>query len=323
MKILIAEDDAVSRLVLTATLKKLGCEVVATASGTEAWDTFQQEHFPLLISDWMMPDMDGLELCQKIRAERGMQYTYIILLTARGGKTNYLDAMDAGADDFVTKPFDEDQLAARLRVAQRILALHEILRTQAMHDPLTGLWNRAAILDDLRAEMDRAARDGTSIGVMLVDLDHFKHINDTHGHPVGDAVLREAARRMRASLRTYDRIGRYGGEEFLIVTPQCATHNAMAIAERVRNSIGGEMVKTSTGMLPITSSLGVAVSRSGARHDADTVIQAADEALYRAKEKGRNRTELADERTQLHDSDVLGLHLPGIIDVEKMIEDYR
>ncbi len=157
MKILIAEDDMTSRLVLGATLKKLGHEVTATSDGRQAWDALHKEHFPLLISDWMMPDMDGLELCRLIRAEHHSQYTYIVLLTALGGKASYLDGMDAGADDFITKPFDEDQLVARLRVADRILALHEKLRTQAMFDGLTGLFNRAAITGCLDSEMDRAA----------------------------------------------------------------------------------------------------------------------------------------------------------------------
>jgi two-component system cell cycle response regulator len=296
MKILIAEDDMTSRLVLGATLKKLGHEVTATSDGQEAWDALDEEHFPLLISDWMMPDMDGLELCRLIRAAAGKQYTYIILLTALGGKGSYLDGMDAGADDFLTKPFDEDTLVARLRVADRILALHETLRTQAMHDALTGLLNRAAITENLTHELDRARRDGKPLGVVLLDLDHFKSVNDSHGHAAGDAVLKEAARRMKSSMRCYDKVGRYGGEEFLIVAPGCSEpDNVVTLAERVRLRIAEAAVDIGGQMLAISCSLGAALSSTTGKDDASALIGRADAALYRAKAKGRNRTEVADE----------------------------
>jgi two-component system cell cycle response regulator len=293
MKILIAEDDMTSRLVLGATLKKLGHDVTATSDGREAWDALDKEHFPLLISDWMMPDMDGLELCRLIRAADQPQYTYIILLTALGGKASYLDGMDAGADDFITKPFDEEQLVARLRVAERILDLHEKLRELAMHDGLTGLLNRATIVESLTHELDRAARDGKPLGVVLLDLDHFKRVNDTYGHASGDAVLKEAAQRLKSSMRCYDKVGRYGGEEFLIVAPGCSQENIITLAERVRNRIGGEVVPTPEGPLPMSCSLGAAVSATEQKEDGATLIARADAALYRAKAGGRNRTELA------------------------------
>jgi len=292
MKILIAEDDTTSRLLLAATLKKLGHEVVAAANGEEAREAIGREHVPLLISDWMMPDVDGLELCRLIRSEHSLQYTYIILLSARSGKTNYLGAMDAGADDFITKPFDEDQLAARLRVAERILDLHETLRVQAMHDRLTGLWNRAAIVDSLHQELDRTARERTPVSVILADLDHFKQINDTYGHLAGDAVLREAAQRMRAALRSYDHIGRYGGEEFLIVLPGCLAVSAMVVAERVRERIAATAITIPGDSIAVTSSLGVSASSGGQVMAADALIAAADTALYQAKAAGRNRVEL-------------------------------
>src|SRR4028119_794281 len=167
MKILIADDDLTSRLLLGATLKKLGHEVTIASDGEEAWDAMNREHFPLLISDWMMPNVDGLELCRRVRAARPTQYTYIVLLTALGGKSSYLDGMAAGADDYVTNPFDEDQLVARLRVADRILALHETLRTQAMYDGLTGLMNRTAIVGCLATEMERATREDKPFSIVL------------------------------------------------------------------------------------------------------------------------------------------------------------
>ncbi|HEX9998528.1 MAG TPA: diguanylate cyclase [Abditibacterium sp.] len=293
MKILIAEDDMTSRLVLGATLKKLGHEVTATSDGQQAWARLSEEYFPLLISDWMMPDMDGLELCRLIRAANQKQYTYIILLTALGGRNSFLEGLDAGADDFITKPFDEELLAARLRVAERILALHLSLHTQAMYDGLTGLLNRAAIMENLIDELERASRDKRSLGIVLLDLDHFKSVNDNYGHAAGDAVLKEAARRMKNSMRSYDQVGRYGGEEFLIVAPGNLDENVLIMAERVRHGIGSEPIDLGDQMLPISCSLGAAVSSMTVKEDASSLISRADAALYRAKASGRNRTELA------------------------------
>ena len=293
MKILIAEDDTTSRLLLGATLKKMGHDVTAARDGDEAWDLFQKEEFPLLISDWMMPGREGPELCRLIRAAERSRYTCVLVLTARDGRESYLEAMDAGADDVITKPFDEDQLAARLRVAQRILDLHERLRTQALHDALTGLWNRGAILERLGQELSRATRENRSVGVVLADLDHFKQINDTHGHAAGDAVLREAAHRMRAALRPYDGVGRYGGEEFLMLVPGCGAAEAGRVAERVRCSLADSPIQIGENTLLVTSSLGVAVSRIGQPTNADTLVQGADTALYQAKADGRNRVAVA------------------------------
>ena len=162
-----------------------------------------------------------------------------------------------------------------------------------MYDRLTGVWNRAAIMDGLHQELDRAARDNTMVGVILADLDHFKAVNDTYGHLAGDAVLQEAARRMRAALRSYDKVGRYGGEEFLIVVPDSTLMNIAALAERIRACISATPVETTAGTLSITSSLGVAANRIGASEDANALIAAADTALYRAKNGGRNRVETA------------------------------
>ena len=293
MKLLIAEDDTGSRLVLAATLRKLGHAVTVVENGQQAWEAWQKDEYPLLISDWMMPELDGLALCRRIRAEHRSQYTYLILLTSLGGKGSYLDGMDAGADDFITKPFDEELLAARLRVAERMLALHDALRMQACNDRLTGLLNRGAILDALQQELERATREVSSVSVMMADLDHFKQINDTHGHLIGDVVLQEASRRMQVVMRSYDRIGRYGGEEFLILSPGCNAEQARMVAERIRCCIGATPIQTAVGAVVATASLGVASIVNGAVYDADTLIGAADGALYRAKDAGRNRVEIA------------------------------
>jgi two-component system, cell cycle response regulator len=294
VNILIAEDDATSRLVLGATLRKLGHTVTAVSNGRDAWNAWRGGEVSLIISDWMMPEIDGLDLCRMIRAEHGLQYTYIILLTSRNGRESHLGGIDSGADDFITKPFDEGLLAARLHVAARILDLHEKLRIQATHDPLTGVWNRGAILDTLAQELKRSAREGRSTGVILADLDHFKRVNDTHGHLVGDAVLCEAARRMNAALRAYDRLGRYGGEEFLIVLPGMSDTDSMSVAHRIRASVSGESVFAPPATyVPMTLSLGVVVSRGASGDSPEALIGAADEALYRAKAAGRDRCELA------------------------------
>jgi two-component system, cell cycle response regulator len=291
MKILIAEDDTTTRLIFGATLRKMGHIVTAVEDGGKAWKAWQQEEYSLLISDWIMPDMDGLELCKRIRAQPSLQYTYIILLTSMDGKGSYLEGMDAGADDFITKPFDEEQLAARLRVAERIIALHQKLHIQATHDHLTGVWNRAAIMNHLRGEVERARRHSTPIGVIITDLDHFKRINDTYGHPAGDAVLQEAARRMQLALRPYDRLGRYGGEEFLIIASGCELSQTVALAERIRSFMSADPVTSHAGEIPVTASLGVAVGSDQVGKDRGALIAAADEALYRAKKAGRNRVE--------------------------------
>ncbi|MBA4143264.1 MAG: diguanylate cyclase [Nitrosospira sp.] len=297
MKILMAEDDTTSRLVFGATLRKLGYEVTAVENGQKAWEAWKQGEYALLISDWMMPDIDGLQLCKMIRAESSLQYTYIMLLTALDSKGSYLEGMDAGADDFITKPFDEEQLAARLRVAERILALHKKLHTQATYDRLTGVWNRAAIMDSLAVELERAARQSICTGVIVADLDHFKQVNDTYGHHAGDTVLQEAARRMRLALRPYDQLGRYGGEEFLITAPDCTWQDAITLAERIRSAINAEPVDSQSEKIPITVSLGVTIGGDRIGEDAAMLIAAADEALYRAKKAGRNRVELSDRRT--------------------------
>jgi diguanylate cyclase (GGDEF)-like protein len=301
MKILIAEDDPTSRRVLQALLEKWGYEVVLANEGRAAWQALQGEDVPpIAILDWVMPEMDGIQLCRSIR-ERGKEpYTYILLLTGRDRKQDIAKAFEAGVDDYLTKPFDADELKARLRAGTRIVALQEslisardALQFEASHDPLTGLWNRGAILDALRRELGRAHRQGTPVASVLADLDHFKRVNDNYGHLIGDMVLRETARRMRSSVRLYDTVGRYGGEEFLLVMPACNATGAVELADRVRAQVCAEPIDTSQGEVQISLSAGVAVDCNPRDEDPTVLLRAADEALYRAKEKGRNRVELA------------------------------
>jgi diguanylate cyclase (GGDEF)-like protein len=297
MRILIAEDDPVSRRLLEAHLGKWGYQVVAVRNGDEAWGMLQSADAPrLAILDWMMPGLSGPEVCRHVRSRAQEPYTYILLLTARNQKQDLIAGMEAGADDYVTKPFDAQELNVRLRAGRRILdleaelvAAREALREQATRDALTWLWNRPAILEILTRELAKAAREGSAVGLIMADLDHFKQINDSCGHVAGDAVLREAARRMQASVRAYDAAGRYGGEEFLVVMPGATSATAMHLAERLRFAINREPVRLGDRALNITLSLGVTVSAPGRPGAPEALIRAADEALYHAKEAGRNR----------------------------------
>ena len=275
--------------------------MVVAEDGTQAWEILQVEGAPrLALLDWMMPGMDGVAVCQAVRQRATQPYTYILLLTAKDEKRDVIAGLDAGADDYLVKPFHPEELKSRLRVSKRILALEddlvaaaEALRFGATHDPLTGLWNRASILDTLGREVHRARREGNSIGIFLADLDHFKSINDTYGHFAGDEVLREAARRFVDSVRSYDAVGRYGGEEFLILLPGCDASSMPARAEQIRSAIGTRPVETTAGAISFTLSVGAVASTKGPEDDANALLRAADAALYRAKSRGRNRVELA------------------------------
>ena len=306
MKILVAEDDPVSRRLLEVTLGKWGYEVVTCADGQAAWDVLKAPDAPqLVILDWMMPRLDGLQVCKNVRnpAERPAEpYVYIILLTAKSQKTDMVTGLEAGADDYLTKPFDAQELRMRLRAGRRILDLldelvraREIMREQSRKDSLTQLCTRATVLELLKHELDRSQRTSMDrdapVSVILADLDHFKHINDTYGHLAGDVVLREAARRMRDAVRPYDSIGRYGGEEFLLVLSNCDTIGAVALAERLLQAVRKDTIVLAEDTVSVTLSAGVATS--GVIQDPETLVGAADAALYRAKRGGRNRVEVA------------------------------
>jgi diguanylate cyclase (GGDEF)-like protein len=299
MKILAAEDNPVFQSMLRSMLTKWGYEVTVARDGAEAWQALQSEDSPrLAILDWMMPGMDGVEVCRRIRSAAREPYIYILLLTARTESQDLVEGMEAGADDYLTKPFNAHELRVRLRAGRRILDLQEellrareALREQATHDSLTGLLNRASILETLRIELSRAGRESQPVSLLIVDLDRFKLINDTHGHLVGDAVLRESARRMRAAVRRSDSVGRYGGEEFLIVLPACEGEAARVQAERVREAVAGGPYTACGQPLTVTCSIGVASRSRPSLLDTDALVRESDLALYRAKDRGRNRVE--------------------------------
>lgn len=308
MRILIADDDPISRLALETKLVEWGYEVLSCGSGAEALKAMQGMDAPqMAILDWVMPDLDGLSVCREVRKRQQEPYVYILVLTVRDRKQDLVTALEAGADDYLTKPFDPDELRARLWAGRRILNLQQeliasrdALRVQASHDPLTGLWNRGAILNLLRQEMDRAKREQSPISVALADLDLFKQINDVYGHLTGDAVLRQITAALQHKMRAYDVIGRYGGEEFLIVFPGCGEAAARLTAERLRACIENlpitiEPVPGRTKTIQVTMSLGVMPCPAGALHDMDGLIRGADRALYRAKDGGGNRVECVTE----------------------------
>jgi diguanylate cyclase (GGDEF)-like protein len=297
-KVLIAEDDLTSREILRRTLRKAGYDVVAVEDGDAAWRALDAPDGPsLAILDWVMPGLDGPEVCRRVRArfaaDRG--YAYLLLLTGKDKTADIVEGLAAGADDYVTKPFSPAELEARLRVGRRILELEAKLRAeraayehQARHDALTGLWARRVVIDHLERELSRGRRREGCVAVILADIDHFKRINDTCGHLIGDEVLIKVAQRLKGSLRVYDGLGRYGGEEFLVVAECRNEEDAGLVAERLRASMAESPIETASGPLTVTASVGVATSIVHGWNGRD-LLSAADTALYDAKHAGRNR----------------------------------
>jgi diguanylate cyclase (GGDEF)-like protein len=302
---LVVEDSAVYRKLIGDHLRNWGFGVTLATSGSEAWEILKKTDSPkLVLLDWVLPDLDGIELCKRIRevgssgGESAAPYVYVILLTSNEGRQNMLDALQAGADDYLVKPFDDLELKARLLVGKRILdlqdelvAARESMRHAATHDNLTGLMNRGEILAMLERELERSRRERSTVGVILGDVDHFKSVNDTLGHLFGDEALREIGRRLRSQLRVYDGVGRYGGEEFLMVLPNCDLSDALLRADELRKYVAMTPINCSGEEKMITMSGGVAVSKSEGKSEVEALLRQADAGLYAAKEKGRNRIE--------------------------------
>jgi len=308
MQILLVDDSAVYRKLIGDHLKNWGFDVTVAETGEAAWRVLKQPDAPkLMLLDWVLPDLEGIELCQRIR-QAGItgQYVYVILLTGKqGGRQNMLDAMDAGADDYLVKPFDEAELKARLLVGKRIINLQdelitarESMRHAATHDSLTGLLNREEIFAMLERELERARREHKPVSVILGDIDHFKQVNDTCGHLFGDQVLQEMAHRMLTGLRVYDGVGRYGGEEFLLVLPTCSLEDGRVRANDLRERIAATPCTSGSVARSVTMSMGVAASECLGAKEVEALMNRADQALYVAKRSGRNRVELQERSTE-------------------------
>lgn len=296
MKILIIEDELIFRRMVKKYLLEAGYEIVEAEDGLSAWELFQKEPFQLVITDWMMPGLDGPALVQKIRTSGQKSYTYIIMLTAMDNKDNIVLGLESGADEYLTKPFNSRELIARVASGMRILRLEEELmqaRIQmealAMHDGLTGLLNRRAIEEYAEAEFNMAGRKKQAMSVILLDIDHFKNVNDRFGHKFGDVVLRQVAQTLKEDLRNYDRVGRWGGEEFLLILPGTELKDAVTVAERLRSKTAAVQTSLENGeTFSIHISLGTACT-TGQFQSLAKLIDAADQALYQAKQSGRNR----------------------------------
>lgn len=297
--ILVVEDDRVSGKILEKLLAKAGYQVVLAGNGREALNLLGERFLPLVITDWMMPNMDGLELCRAIRQGEYPGYIYLILLTAKDSRKELIEGLEAGADDYMTKPFNHNELLARLNTAWRIIGMESSLRraTEEIHrlsilDPLTQVYNRLYLNFRLPQELSQAQRYGTPLALVLCDLDHFKEVNDRYGHLAGDRVLAAFARCVAGSIREgIDWVARFGGEEFLIILPHTAPEDACRVGERIRECFRGDQ-KEGDG-IQVTASFGVTgwpdADRFPNPPTMEGLIQRADEALYRAKQEGRDR----------------------------------
>jgi diguanylate cyclase (GGDEF)-like protein len=307
MRILVADDSGVSRYMICTYLRDWGHDVIAVKDGGEALEVLQRDTgISLALVDWMMPGLDGIEVCRQLRATSDRAYTYMIAVTSRTEKQDLVCALEAGFDDFLTKPVQPEELNARLVVGRRIVDLqqklidsNEVSQYKATHDSLTGLWNRGAIQEFLRAQLAMTVRNSRNLSLIMLDVDHFKKINDTHGHPIGDSVLIHISQLLNSAIRASDLLGRYGGEEFLLVAPECPAENAIRIAERMRLTVFNNPLVQGELTVSSTISLGVVNSSSIESPTLEALVRLVDAALYRAKTNGRNRIEVDSNQTPI------------------------
>ncbi len=309
MRVLIAEDDAIPRMILKIAVEKFGHECLVAEDGAQAWDMYQTASVNVVISDRVMPGMDGVELCKRIRAAFKPGYTYFIFLSALGEREEALAGLQAGADDYLAKPFDPDDLRARLLVAARVTELHRQLHEQQVElrrlnkelfeqgrrDPLTQLSNRLRLKEDLVLLIGQAERYAKRYCAVMCDVDNFKSYNDFYGHLAGDEILRVLAQTLAKGCREGDAAYRYGGEEFLLILPEQTAENAAIAAERFRKSIEALALPHQSKSPPgvITISAGVATLEPCDYEATHLWIKRADDAMYRAKQDGRNCVRVA------------------------------
>jgi diguanylate cyclase (GGDEF)-like protein len=301
IRVLVADDSAVSRKVVEHTLSEKRLSLLFAKSGREAIDLFAEHHPSLVIVDWIMPDLTGIEICKHIRSKTKTSYTYIILLTGKSEKESVVEGLAAGADDYLTKPFHPEELVARVGVGLRILALQReievknaMLQELALTDPLTTLPNRRAVEDWAARQLNGAARHGFSFWVALADLDHFKTVNDTYGHDAGDTVLKAFSQILKTKSRRSDICGRIGGEEFLFVLTHATKEDAKRVIECVRSELEATKFNFNGHCLTVTASFGLAGFAGTQAPDFSRLVAQADLALYSAKRMGRNRVEIGE-----------------------------
>ena len=303
MKILIADDDRISRRLMERTLQRSGYDVTTVENGLQAVEELSKPDGPrLALIDWMMPKLDGTALCREIRGRKNERYVYMVLLTANELNEDLVTGLQAGADDYLTKPCHSAELNARLHAGRRILLLEdqlmaatEAMRFKATHDALTSLWDRGAIISMLRSALSRSSREERPVSIMLCDVDHFKNINDVHGHIVGDEVLREVSSRLVGAVRSSDAVGRFGGEEFLLVLDGCSEDHLKVLAEQVRSSITRSPFSTSIGPIPVTLSAGaLTIKQWDGQMLIEPILGEVDIALYQAKRGGRDQVIVAE-----------------------------
>jgi diguanylate cyclase (GGDEF)-like protein len=303
MHVLIADDNRDAASSLAALVRTWGFEPVTVHDGSAALAALESPNAaPLAVLDWAMPGANGIDVCRELRKIADRPYTYCILVTGRGDKQQMVEGLRIGADDYLLKPIDPDELHARLLTGKRIVELQDqLLRSQrqlqdqATHDALTSLWNRSTILQILERELSRARRERTPVATVMADVDHFKAVNDTYGHLAGDQVLRQVGHRLSMMLRPYDTVGRYGGEEFLIVLAGCGPHEAPTLAERLRQRVAAEPMFDRDRAIRVTISAGVAVWDG--EMAATEFLRITDNALYQAKRAGRNCVIMAETTT--------------------------
>ncbi|MFO8082764.1 MAG: diguanylate cyclase [Desulfobacterales bacterium] len=302
--ILLAEDQEISRRLTEKYLCKAGLDVTSVENGLKAFELFKKQFFPIVLSDWMMPEMDGLELCRAIRSTQSLGYVFIILLTARDSKEDIIAGLEAGADDYLAKPFNPEELNARIKTGMRILTLErslkkatEELKKLSVTDPLTGCYNKGYLNERLPKDIKYALRYRHPLSLILCDIDHFKNVNDTFGHQAGDVVLKRFTDCIKQSCRfKLDWLARYGGEEFILILPETDVEGAGTLGERLRNNISRLKIIFDNQEISITASFGITGfdhQKTIKKISSEALISKADQLLYQAKQEGRNRTKVA------------------------------
>jgi two-component system cell cycle response regulator len=297
-RILLVDDEPTQRLIMARLLKRAGYEVETAGNGREALAKIQTGDFQLMITDWEMPEMDGIALCSALRSTQMQAYIYTILLTARDAIEHVVTGLQSGADDYLTKPVIEPELIARLNTGRRIVTLERSLRTAneenrrlSITDPLTGVYNRRYLMEQLPREIERSARYGRQLSVLMCDVDHFKKINDTHGHLIGDEVLKWFADRLQNAVRGCDWVARYGGEEFVVVLPETSVASAARAAEHVCREIAAGQFLCPSASFSVTASFGVSGWQDAVpmATTVDALLAKCDTGVYTSKSEGRNR----------------------------------